>query len=287
MERKMAENLVGNLFWVDIHLPLKRSEVRDLIVARDNFIKNLMEQKNLNEMQASLDASDMLIDFCTQLSDEDSAHLSQILQEESMAVMPPIADTFDQIEKETQSHIEAATSHIEAQAIFNELSANLQVYGSNSGLTGARPANVDLAIEHINRSLELEPNNAAYLNLKGLLLWQGKKDKDAGLALIKRAAELNPRDINIQHNLKAVEDPKGCFIATASYGTPVAYEINELRYWRDTKLSKNVYGRIFINTYYKVSPPIARLIANSPKAKKIVRKMLRPLIIYLKSTNSK
>ena len=95
----MAENLVGNLFGVDIHLPLKRSEVRDLIVARDNFIKNLMEQKNLNEMQASLDASDMLIDFCTQLSDEDSAHLSQILQEESMAVMPPIADTFDQIEK--------------------------------------------------------------------------------------------------------------------------------------------------------------------------------------------
>ena len=60
MERKMAENLVGNLFGVDIHLPLKRSEVRDLIVARDNFIKNLMEQKNLNEMQASLDASDML-----------------------------------------------------------------------------------------------------------------------------------------------------------------------------------------------------------------------------------
>lgn len=114
-----------------------------------------------------------------------------------------------------------------------------------------------------------------------------EKDKDAGLALIKRAAELNPRDINIQHNLKAVEDPKGCFIATASYGTPVAYEINELRYWRDTKLSKNVYGRIFINTYYKVSPPIARLIANSPKAKKIVRKMLRPLIIYLKSTNAK
>ncbi len=40
MERKMAENLVGNLFGVDIHLPLKRSEVRDLIVARDNFIKN-------------------------------------------------------------------------------------------------------------------------------------------------------------------------------------------------------------------------------------------------------
>ena len=47
MERKMAENLVGNLFGVDIHLPLKRSEVRDLIVARDNFIKNLMEQKIL------------------------------------------------------------------------------------------------------------------------------------------------------------------------------------------------------------------------------------------------
>ncbi|WP_218190616.1 hypothetical protein, partial [Klebsiella variicola] len=72
--------------------------------------------------------------------------------------------------------LEADLSHIEAQAIFNELSANLQVYGTNSKLSGANPANIDLALAHINRSLELQPDNPIFLNLKGLLLWQGKND---------------------------------------------------------------------------------------------------------------
>ena len=281
----MEQKLIGNLFGTDIHTPLKRSEVRELIAARESFIKTLMEQKNLNDMQARLDASDIFIDFCTQLTDEESTNLSELLKEEEMALMTPISETFDQIEKETQKNIEASTSHIQAQAIFNELSANLQVYGSNSALSGAMPANVDLALQHINRSLELEPNNAAYLNLKGLLLWQGKKDKEGALVLIKKASELNPRDINIQHNLKAIEDPKGCFIATASFGTPVAYEINELRYWRDTRLSKSSVGRNFIKTYYRLSPPIADLISKRPLAKKIVRNALKPLIKYARESN--
>ena len=39
--------------------------------------------------------------------------------------------------------------------------------------------------------------------------------------------------------------------------------------------------------YYKKCETGLYVFYSSPKAKKIVRKMLRPLIIYLKSTNSK
>lgn len=283
----MSDELIGTLYGVDISLPLKRSEIRELAKAQKNFINNLLNEKQLNENQASLDASDLLIEFSKKLSEEDAEQLSTLLDQENLALMPSIQESENQLIKDTNNQVEAETNHLQAQFIFNELSANLSVYGSNSSLTGANPANIDLALEYINRCLEIDPNNATYLNLKGLLLWQGKSDRERALPLIQKAAQLNPRDITIQHNLKAIEDPKGCFIATASYGTPIAYEINELRYWRDTKLSKNIYGKMFISTYYKVSPPIARLIVKSPKAKKLIRKMLKPLISYAKSANEK
>ncbi|EEY88286.1 MULTISPECIES: CFI-box-CTERM domain-containing protein [Acinetobacter] len=279
------KKLVGNLFGVDIHLPLKRNEVRDLVRARQVFIEDLIQQKNLNERQASLDASDLLIEFCTQLNEEEAKNLSELLKEEAQALLPKIEDTLQDIESSSKTQLEADLSHIEAQAIFNELSANLQVYGTNSKLSGANPANIDLALAHINRSLELQPDNPIFLNLKGLLLWQGKNDRVGALPLIQRAAKLDPKNINIQHNLKAIEDPKGCFIATASFGTPVAYEINELRYWRDTKLSGSRFGRLFISTYYTLSPPIAKLIAKNAFMKKVIRSLLRPLISYVKKTN--
>ncbi len=279
------KKLVGNLFGVDIHLPLKRNEVRDLVRARQVFIEDLIQQKNLNERQASLDASDLLIEFCTQLNEEEAKNLSELLKEEAQALLPKIEDTLQDIESSSKTQLEADLSHIEAQAIFNELSANLQVYGTNSKLSGANPANIDLALAHINRSLELQPDNPIFLNLKGLLLWQGKNDRVGALPLIQRAAKLDPKNINIQHNLKAIEDPKGCFIATASFGTPVAYEINELRYWRDTKLSGSRFGRLFISTYYTLSPPIAKLIAKNAFMKKVIRSLLRPLINYVKKTN--
>lgn len=279
------KKLVGNLFGVDIHLPLKRNEVRDLVRARQVFIEDLIQQKNLNERQASLDASDLLIEFCTQLNEEEAKNLSELLKEEAQALLPKIEDTLQDIESSSKTQLEADLSHIEAQAIFNELSANLQVYGTNSKLSGANPANIDLALAHINRSLELQPDNPIFLNLKGLLLWQGKNDRVGALPLIQRAAKLDPKNINIQHNLKAIEDPKGCFIATASFGTPVAYEINELRYWRDTKLSGSRFGRLFISTNYTLSPPIAKLIAKNAFMKKVIRSLLRPLISYVKKTN--
>ena len=170
------KKLVGNLFGVDIHLPLKRNEVRDLVRARQVFIEDLIQQKNLNERQASLDASDLLIEFCTQLNEEEAKNLSELLKEEAQALLPKIEDTLQDIESSSKTQLEADLSHIEAQAIFNELSANLQVYGTNSKLSGANPANIDLALAHINRSLELQPDNPIFLNLKGLLLWQVKND---------------------------------------------------------------------------------------------------------------
>ena len=71
-----------------------------------------------------------------------------------------------------------------------------------------------------------------------------------------------------------------CFIATAAYGTPLAEEIDILRKWRDESLMKLKSGKLFINTYYMISPPIADIIAKSSSMRAVTRKFLNPLVHY-------
>lgn len=70
----------------------------------------------------------------------------------------------------------------------------------------------------------------------------------------------------------------GCFIATAAYGTPLAQEIDVLRRMRDAHLLDNAAGAAFVDTYYRLSPPIARRVASSPQAKAVVRAVLNPVL---------
>ena len=79
----------------------------------------------------------------------------------------------------------------------------------------------------------------------------------------------------------------GCFIATAAYGTPFAEEINVLRNWRDESLETTYSGRLFIRTYYNLSPPVADNIRNSSVKKKFVRFFLNPVVKVLSGSHSK
>jgi hypothetical protein len=74
----------------------------------------------------------------------------------------------------------------------------------------------------------------------------------------------------------------GCFIATACYGDYDAPEVRVFRRYRDERLSKPVIGRMFIRTYYFLSPPLARMISRSEIAKRQIRKyILQPLLSKL------
>lgn len=71
----------------------------------------------------------------------------------------------------------------------------------------------------------------------------------------------------------------GCFIATAAYGTPLADEIGVLRTFRDTHLLSNGPGTALVETYYRVSPPIADLAAQHPAFAHLIRIALAPVIL--------
>jgi hypothetical protein len=73
-----------------------------------------------------------------------------------------------------------------------------------------------------------------------------------------------------------------CFIATATYGTPMAEEVQILRDFRDKYLITNLPGQIFVYLYYEISPPIAKLIENNETLKTISRIVLTSIIYSIK-----
>ena len=75
-----------------------------------------------------------------------------------------------------------------------------------------------------------------------------------------------------------LEAVRGCLIATATYGTPMADEVQVLRAFRDEHLMRNPFGRALVAFYYKVSPPIAEFITEQPALKPIVRVGVMPAV---------
>jgi len=73
-----------------------------------------------------------------------------------------------------------------------------------------------------------------------------------------------------------------CFIATAAYGTETAGQLNILREFRDQVLLKNALGTRFVETYYKLSPPVADFIARSDFLRAVVRALfIDPMVTVL------
>lgn len=81
------------------------------------------------------------------------------------------------------------------------------------------------------------------------------------------------------------EDDDGgmCFIATAAYGSPTASELLAFRRFRDDALQSSLIGSVFVKLYYRVSPPVARLISMFPLLRYGARSLvLTPILLLLK-----
>ena len=75
----------------------------------------------------------------------------------------------------------------------------------------------------------------------------------------------------------------GCFIATAAFGSPMAPEVALLRAFRDSCLLTNSPGRLFVEFYYWISPPIADFISRDENLRQITRIILWPLVNGVKN----
>ncbi len=95
------------------------------------------------------------------------------------------------------------------------------------------------------------------------LLQQSKLDPEHAKKYAQRVLEIDPYNEEAKRILYAyTELPKknsgGCYIATAVYGSYDCQQVWTLRRFRDYTLAKTWYGRVFIHTYYNISPSIVR-----------------------------
>jgi len=81
----------------------------------------------------------------------------------------------------------------------------------------------------------------------------------------------------------------GCLIATATYGTELAPQVQQLREIRDQKLMNTEFGQSFLNSfnefYYSVSPYIADYERENPVFKEAVKIAITPMISSLSILN--
>jgi hypothetical protein len=74
-----------------------------------------------------------------------------------------------------------------------------------------------------------------------------------------------------------------CFIATAAYGSVMANDVELLRRFRDSKLSKSVLGELAIETYYTFGPAVAGVVGESDLLRASARDLLTPLVTWVRT----
>ena len=75
----------------------------------------------------------------------------------------------------------------------------------------------------------------------------------------------------------------GCYIATCVYGSYDCPEVWTLRRFRDNTLAETVLGRVFICTYYAISPKLVKWFGDTSWFKKLWKKRLDKMVSILKS----
>ena len=94
---------------------------------------------------------------------------------------------------------------------------------------------------------------------------------------------------NVQEKPKLTDEPVsengGCLIATATFGSELAPQVQQLREIRDNKLLQTESGKSFMNSfnsfYYSFSPQIADYQRENPTFKELIKIGITPMITTL------
>jgi uncharacterized repeat protein (TIGR01451 family) len=118
---------------------------------------------------------------------------------------------------------------------------------------------------------------------------------DASVSVSAEETDPNPANNNASVSVMVnpdapPPDPKssggGCFIATAAWGSALAPEVETLRAFRDQRLLPHPVGRLVVEVYYRVSPPIATVIAGNEMLRKATQLMLEPVVAGVRLTGA-
>jgi tetratricopeptide (TPR) repeat protein len=153
------------------------------------------------------------------------------------------------------------------------------------------------ALTYYDKALLIDPSDVDALNNKGYALENLGKYKDA-LFYYEKALEIDPGYTLARENKEALtakltsdksKQGGGCLIATATYGTELAPQVQLLREVRDNVLFGTGSGTAFMTRfnefYYSFSPTIADWERQNPVFKEVVKISLMPMLSTLSILN--
>ena len=171
--------------------------------------------------------------------------------------------------------------------LFTSNMLKSQLYGCWEKLSGVRGTH-GKSIKCDETALELASNDEdeAFIRYQyGMFLKVGfggseemaKENFERAIELVGANSPLGidcANQINKGENINSNKSKKGCFIATAVYGSPYAPEVELLKEFRDNWLLKYSLGKVFVKLYYLFSPKIARTISSNKNLKEITKRVI-------------
>lgn len=102
-----------------------------------------------------------------------------------------------------------------------------------------------------------------------------------------KALHIKWHEIDPTHEIPYIADnagqKSGCYIATCVYGSYDCPQVWTLRRFRDDTLGATWYGRLFIRTYYAISPTLVKWFGNTNWFKKMWKGKLDRMVAKLQS----
>jgi hypothetical protein len=81
-----------------------------------------------------------------------------------------------------------------------------------------------------------------------------------------------------QHGGTVPDEKKGCYVATAVYGSYDCSQVWVLRRYRDRRLTASMPGRVFTKCYYTISPALVQAFGQSVWFNRLLKKRLDKLV---------
>ena len=133
------------------------------------------------------------------------------------------------------------------------------------GYKGGKWDSVDLVnkkIAHVHNCFDVSANTVYCENLSSVI--SSEKEKAAFLSKLKKYCNFDETktkftDADELKKQSSSKKKKGCYIATAVYGSYDCPQVWTLRRYRDFSLRRSAPGRLFVKLYYAVSPTLVKL----------------------------
>ena len=165
---------------------------------------------------------------------------------------------------------------VEQSREYAELEIEESYEESNTGIIDTKSVTLEeipqeIELQKQEKNLQIESTISSEFNFKNSTKVESNTDK-----------------IDVKDNLKE-ESGGGCLIATATYGTELAPQVQQLREIRDDKLLHTESGQSFMKYfnqfYYSFSPYIADYERENPVFKEVIKFGITPMVSSLSILN--